>query len=767
MMSFKTFTLCCLLVVTAPRIFSQHVESFEHYVPGELIVMIHPRTNVDMWCREFHEMGLTSMEAGERLSATMNLWKVQFDPTQMTADAALLQAERISSTQIVQLNHTNLVQRNVPDDELFEDQWALHNDGSNGGSGTADVDALQAWDLTTGGTNALGDSIVVAVIDGGFNINHEDLEANIFVNRNEIAGNGIDDDANGYIDDVNGWNAYTNSGTQSFSNHGTHVAGTIGAVGNNGIGVVGVNWNVKVMPISGSSSLEATVIAAYSYVLDMRRMYNETGGEKGAYVVSTNASFGVDYGDPADYPLWCAMYDSLGLVGILSAGATANLNVNIDVVNDVPTACGSNFLLSVTNTTSSDIKNPGAAYGATTIDLGAPGTNILSTTSNGYGNLTGTSMATPHVAGAVGLMHSAVCEEILQAYAGNPGGLAIYIRTQLLTEGVDELQSLASITVSGGRLNLFKAVKSVIDTCVSIAFEMVPSTCGNCDGSLIATVIGGEAPYQYFWSTNDTSNSISGLCPGTYTLTVVDAVSDSLIGQGVVSDSTGPVVSLSKADVTCNGGSDGNATLSGASSYLWSDGNTSSARNDLGAAHYFVTATNASSCSTVVEVDIDQPDSLMITFIGTVPTPYTGSNGVVSGTASGGVPPYSYAWNTGAQDSMVSGVEVGDYQLTVADANGCEASVGYYLGYPTGLNKYHADRVRLYPNPSDGSFFITGFDGEEVAVSIYDIMGRSLLSFNAQTDLKSIDLSSLQSGNYLVHLQTSTERIVKKVQILR
>ena len=499
----------------------------------------------------------------------------------------------------------------------------------------------------------------------------------------------------------------------------------------------------------------------------MRKMYNETAGDKGAYVVSTNASFGVDYGDPADYPLWCAMYDSLGLAGILSAGATANLNVNIDVVNDVPTACGSNFLLSVTNTTSSDIKNPGAAYGATTIDLGAPGTGILSTTSNGYGNLTGTSMATPHVAGAVGLMHSAVCVDILQAYAGNPGGLAIYIRTKLLSEGVDELQSLASITVSGGRLNLFKAVKSVIDTCVSIAFEADPSTCGNCDGSLTATVIGGEAPYQYAWSTNDTSNSISGLCAGTYTLTVVDALSDTLIGQGVVSDSSGPVVSLSKADVTCNGGSDGSATLTGASTYLWSDGSTNSVRNDLPAGQYFVTATNASSCSTVVEVDIHQPDVLMFSFVSTVPTPYTGSNGVVSGTASGGVPPYNYAWNTGAQDSLLAGVEVGDYQVTVTDANGCQASFDYYLGYPTGLERNSADRVRLYPNPSDGSVYISGLDGEEVTVVVCDIMGRALLSQYPQTDLKSIDLSSLQSGNYLVHLLTNTERIVRKVQVLR
>jgi subtilisin family serine protease len=282
----------------------------------------------------------------------------------------------------------------------------MHNTGQSGGTVDADIDAPEAWDLGTGGLTAAGDTIVVAVVDGGFYLNH--LDMNFWKNYNEIPGNGIDDDNNGYIDDVNGWNAYNNNGNVTASGtHGTHVSGTVGARGNNTIGVAGVNWNVRVMAIQGSSGTESVVLRAYGYALKQRRLYDSSNGMKGAFVVSTNASFGVDYGQPANFPLWCAFYDSLGSAGILNAGATANLNINIDVTGDIPTACPSDWMISVTNTDRNDVKNTGAAYGLTTIDLGAPGTSIISTTTaSTYGTSTGTSMATPHVAGAIGFMYS-------------------------------------------------------------------------------------------------------------------------------------------------------------------------------------------------------------------------------------------------------------------------------------------------------------------------------------------------------------------------
>jgi subtilisin family serine protease len=141
----------------------------------------------------------------------------------------------------------------------------------------------------------------------------------------------------------------------------------------------------------------------------MRRLYNETDGEKGAFVVATNASWGINGGEPADSPLWCAMYDSLGAQGVLNCGATANNNVDVDVVGDLPTACPSDFMISVTATNIDDMRTF-SAYGATTIDVGAPGDNVYTTSiSGGYGTTSGTSFASPLTAGVIGLLYSAPC----------------------------------------------------------------------------------------------------------------------------------------------------------------------------------------------------------------------------------------------------------------------------------------------------------------------------------------------------------------------
>ena len=330
--------------------------------------------------------------------------------------------------------------------------WGLNNTGQTGGTIDADIDAPEAWQLTTSGLTAAGDSIASAVIDGGFYLNHTDM--NFWKNWYEIPGNGIDDDTNGYVDDVNGWNAYNNNGNVTASGtHGTHVSGTIGALGNNNLGVTGVNWNIKVVAIQGSSGTESIVLRAYGYALKLRRMYNQTNGVKGAFIVSTNSSFGVDYGQPANFPLWCAFYDSLGSAGILSACATANLNINVDVQGDIPTACPSDWMVAVTNTTNTDAKNSGAAYGLTTIDLGAPGTSILSTTTaSNYGTSTGTSMATPHVAGAIAFMYAVAPLSWIQQYKLTPAPYALQVKQKIM-QGVDIKPSMVN-TVSGGRLNL-------------------------------------------------------------------------------------------------------------------------------------------------------------------------------------------------------------------------------------------------------------------------------------------------------------------------
>jgi len=348
--------------------------------------------------------------------------------------------------------------RHTPDDTDFNLQWSLKSS-----TGVGDIRATEAWDITRGGKDVMGNEIVIAVVDGGVDIMHDDLTENIWSNREEIPDNGKDDDNNGYIDDINGWNAYNDTGKLPRDMHATHVAGIIGARGNNTKQISGVNQEIKIMSINGATGNTSTVLKAYNYVLTQKKIWLDSGGARGANVVATNSSFGVDNADcnSATYKPWNEIYELMGELGILSATATANNEVNVDTVGDVPTGCDSAALISVTSTNQLDKKEKRAGFGKRTIDLGAPGNEIMSTVpGQGINKLSGTSMATPHIAGAIGLMHSAANKAFNDYYRSSPKEASLALK-HILLDNTDAIVDLKDKTVSGGRLNILKATQAI------------------------------------------------------------------------------------------------------------------------------------------------------------------------------------------------------------------------------------------------------------------------------------------------------------------
>jgi len=426
-------------------------------IQGDIIVQLTPEADVQTLVDRLQTVNgvATELNLDRLLSDHMRAYLLHFDYGNINQEAMIAAVWAADEVKIAQFNHVSSY-RVVPNDPQLAQQWQWINGNDH------DVDADEAWDTTTGGGTADGTEIVVAVIEGA-NRNHPDLVANTWTNAFEIPGNGIDDDNNGYTDDIGGWNPQGNNGNIPSANHGTAVGGMIGAVGDNNLGICGINWDVKIMNVTVGGLSDANVIASYTYPLVQRMRFNETNGDEGAFVVATNASWGIDFGDPNDAPLWCAFYDTLGVHGILNCGATSNQNLNIDQTGDLPTACPSDYMVAVTATNNQDVRTF-SGYGQTTIDLGAPGDNIYSLTTNGYGSTSGTSFASPLTAGVIALMYSIPCNELKEQAIADPQGTADVVRTKLF-EGVDPVSNLTTETVTGGRVNANNSVLSLLTEC--------------------------------------------------------------------------------------------------------------------------------------------------------------------------------------------------------------------------------------------------------------------------------------------------------------
>ena len=323
----------------------------------------------------------------------------------------------------------------TPDDPRFDELWGLNNDGQTGGTADADIDAVEAWDISTGSRD-----VVVGVIDTGIDYSHSDLASNMWVNSSEITGDGIDNDGNGFIDDVHGINAITDSGDpMDDEGHGTHVSGTIGASGGNGIGVVGVNHEVslvgcKFLDAAGNGST-SDAIKCIDYMVSLKnsgvnlRVLNNSWGGGGYSQALADA---IASSEAAD---------------LLFVAAAGNDTIDNDVNPHYPSNYENASVLSVASTDQTDGISWFSHYGLTSVDMGAPGSAILSTTpGESYASYSGTSMATPHVAGAAALVLSI-----------NPELSTQELKDLLMNSG-DANAALQGVTVAGTRLNVNQAL---------------------------------------------------------------------------------------------------------------------------------------------------------------------------------------------------------------------------------------------------------------------------------------------------------------------
>lgn len=402
-------------------------------------------------------------------------WKSHFTkvnriklPKDITVEKALEIYKNDPDVEYAEPNYIVKKAEVIPDDPFLIQQWFHKNTGQyiggdftrKTGTPDADIDTTDAWDITKGSND-----IIIAVIDTGVDYNHPDLKDNIYKNPGEICNDGIDNDGNGFVDDCMGWNFSPYYSKRRVDNdpydddcdgHGTHVAGIIGAIGNNGIGVSGINWNVKILPIKALTGVDkscddsgttdiANILSAMEYALLM-----------GARVI--NASY--------TYPLSCSkvapslsekdMITKLREAGILFIAAAGNYGCNNDIYPFYPASHKIENIISVSATDSDDnhaVFNSmfSSNYGINSVHISAPGKDIYSTipeSLGSYGFMSGTSMAAPIVAGVAGLL-----------LAKNPNYSYYELKDIILNSG-DMVPTLISKTITGRRVNAFRALSS-------------------------------------------------------------------------------------------------------------------------------------------------------------------------------------------------------------------------------------------------------------------------------------------------------------------
>jgi len=328
---------------------------------------------------------------------------------------------------------------NVPNDPLYGDCWGMNNTGQTGGTSDADIDAEEAWDISIGSYD-----VVVAVLDTGVDYTHEDLAENMWINEDEIEGNGVDDDDNGYIDDVRGWD-FENEIPEPMDDysHGTHCSGIIGAVGNNAVGVAGVSWRVTIMPLrmigsQGDDAFCADAAEAFHYAVDNGAHVTSNSWWTGGYNCQVVRD-AVAYADAAD-------------VWVVASCGNGYRDNDEPGFHHLPSDVETDNVIAVAATDHNDLKADFSNWGAVSVDVAAPGVDVLSSVwPSGYQEKSGTSMAGPHVAGTVALMLSI-----------RPDLTKTEVR-QFLFNTVDTLPDFQGPypTVTGGRINVQRVMQAI------------------------------------------------------------------------------------------------------------------------------------------------------------------------------------------------------------------------------------------------------------------------------------------------------------------
>jgi subtilisin family serine protease len=392
------------------------------HTSGELLVKFAPGTEPARIEAAHQRLGATVVRSFESIG-----WQFVRLPPRASLHAGMDYYRQSAEVQAVEPNGVYGM-ASIPDDPEFPQQWALPRVGADA-----------AWEISTG-----SGEVVVAVIGSGIDYQHEDLRDNLWVNSAEIAANGIDDDANGYLDDMHGIDTGNdNSDPMDVIGHDTRTAGIIGARGNNGRGGVGMNWSVQMIALKVTSEpLAATtttaLLEAYEYLLTLKR--------RGVNIRVTNNSYGGSSFSQA-------LLDILNVCGtenILHVCAAGNTSTDTDEFPTYPGSYDSAYIISTAASDSLDQLTDTSNFGAQSVDLTAPGQNLYTTATPGYvSDFSGTSAAAAMVTGAVALMASAA-----------PAHPALSLKAHLL-KSVDVVPGLTNRVATSGRLNVAAALQSL------------------------------------------------------------------------------------------------------------------------------------------------------------------------------------------------------------------------------------------------------------------------------------------------------------------